>query len=115
MTSETVEMGWPEGTRVRVGVPADQPKAAIAALKKLLPGCEAVRSARLGLMEVVRPDGSSLFAYTIGLEAGADFDGARDKVANALRDVPAGRWPISVLPLEGPYFSEQSIEFYRRA
>ena len=114
MSNRVVVVSVPPGTRMRIGVPAEQPEHAINALVKLFSGSENVLSARLGLMEILLPDGKSDFSYTIGVEVIADQDNIHRKMFDVLRSVPGGRWPISVVPVTAQYFTHQAIVFYRR-
>ena len=114
MSNRAVEVSVPAGTRIRIGVPAEQPEHAVNALVMLFSGSEDVLSARLGLMETLLPDGKSDFSYTIGVEVIADQDNIHRKMLDVLRSVPGGRWPISVVPVTAQYFTDQAIVFYRR-
>jgi len=67
MNNRVLEVSVPAGTRMRIGVPAEQPEHAINALVKLFSETENVLSARLGLMEILLPEGKSDFSYTIGI------------------------------------------------
>ncbi len=114
MDNRVVEVSVPAGTRMRIGVPAEQPDHAISALVKLFSGNEEVLSARLGLMEILLPGGKSDFSYTIGVEVIAHQDDIRRKTLDVLRSVPGGRWPIALVPVTAQYFTDQAIVFYRR-
>ena len=114
MSNRVEEVSIPAGTRMRIGVPAERPEQAINALVKLFSGSESVLSARLGLMEILLPDGKSDVSYTIGVEVIADRDEIQRKTFDVLRSVPGGRWPIAVVPVTARYFTDQAIVFYRR-
>ncbi len=113
MTNRILEVSIPEGTRMRIGVPAERPERAIGALVKLFSQTNTVISARLGLMEILLPEGRSDFSYTIGIEATSDHENIRQKALNVLRSNPGGRWPIAVVPATPQYFTNEAIVFYR--
>jgi hypothetical protein len=79
-------------------VPAEKPQAAIDALITFFSEMENVVSARLGLMEILHPDGNSEFTYTVGIQCSSDEQDTIRKAVEVLRTVPAGRWPISIFP-----------------
>lgn len=114
MTNRIVEVSVPAGTRMRIGVPAEKPEQAINALVAFFSVTDAVTSARLGLMELLLPEGKSDFSYTVGIEATSDRESIHQKTLDILRSVPGGRWPISVVPVTAQYFTDQAIVFYRR-
>ena len=99
---------------MRIGVPAEQPEHAINALVKLFSETENVLSARLGLMEILLPEGKSDFSYTIGIEVASDKENIHRRTLDVLRSIPGGRWPIAVVPVTAQYFTDQAIVFYRR-
>lgn len=72
MSNRIEEATLPAGTKIRVGIPGDKPVEAIAALFALFSTKENVVYAGLGLMEVIDPDGTSEFSYTIGIECSSD-------------------------------------------
>jgi len=114
MSNRVLEVSVPAGTRMRIGVPAEQPEHAINALVKVFSETENVLSARLGLMEILLPEGKSDFSYTIGIEVAYDKENIHRKTLDVLRSVPGGRWPIAVVPVTAQYFTDQAIVFYRR-
>lgn len=102
----------PAGSKIRVGRPAEKPEEAIEALLTLFANKDNVLSARLGLMEIQYPNGSTEFTYTIGIECSADETTIIQEAINIVSNVPAGRWPISIVPPTAPYFSNEAIVFY---
>lgn len=104
----------PAGSTIRVGVPAERPEQAIDALRKLFAEKDNVVSARLGLMEIVYPDGNSVFTYTIGIDCAQDELSTIQQAVATLTTVPEGRWPISVVPSTNQYFSADAIVFFKR-
>jgi SseB protein C-terminal domain len=114
MNNRMVEVSVPAGTRMRIGVPAEKPEQVISALVAFFSATDAVTSARLGLMEILLPGGKSDFSYTIGIEATSDRARIHQKTLDILRSVPAGRWPIAVVPSTPQYFTKDAIVFYRR-
>ncbi|MGH9875666.1 MAG: enhanced serine sensitivity protein SseB C-terminal domain-containing protein, partial [Pyrinomonadaceae bacterium] len=64
MSNRAEELNIPAGARIRIGVPAEKPQEAIDALTTLFSEMPNVVSARLGLMEILSPDGTSEFNYT---------------------------------------------------
>ncbi len=115
MNNRVEEASIPAGARIRIGVPAERPQAAIDALITLFSGMENVVSARLGLMEILHPDGNSEFTYTVGIQCSAGHDDTIQQVVEVLRSVPAGRWPISIFPPTNQYFTKEAILFFGRA
>jgi len=115
MNNRVEEANIPAGATIRIGVPAERPEAAISALIKLFSGIENVMSARLGLMEILHPDGNSEFTYTVGIQCSAGHEDVIQQAVAVLRSVPAGRWPISIFPLTGQYFTKEAILFFARA
>ena len=86
MIDRITQANLPAGTSIRIGVPAEQPQEAIAALIKLFSEKDNVFSARLGLMEILRADTPSEFTYTIGIEcASGEGDIIKAAIVNALR------------------------------
>jgi hypothetical protein len=102
----------PEGSKIKVGRPAEKPEEAIEALLTLFENKDTVLSARLGLMEIQYPDGATEFTYTIGIECSGDERTIIEEAVNIVSNVPAGRWPISIVPPTTPYFSNEAIVFY---
>jgi hypothetical protein len=102
----------PAGSRIRVGAPAERPQEAIDILLQLFAQNRNVVSARLGLMEIFYPDGRTEFSYTIGIECSEDATAVTREAIDAISTVRSARWPISVVPAEGPYFSKDAIVFY---
>ena len=102
----------PAGTRIRTGVPAERPEAALAALVNLFSARDDVISGRLGLMEVFDAGGSSEFSYTIGIECSGDVDAILRCAAEALESVPTERWPIDLMPFTREYFPPEAIVFF---
>jgi hypothetical protein len=113
MANRIVEISVPAGTRVRIGVPAERPEHAIKALEQLFSETEAVLSAKLGLMEIVHPEGKSDFSYTIGIEASSDQENIERRALEVLSAVSRDRWPISLVPVTTKHFTDQAIVFYR--
>lgn len=104
----------PAGSKIRVGRPAEKPEEAIKALLTLFANRDTVLSARLGLMEILYPDGVTEFTYTIGIECSGDETTIIQEAINIVSNVPAGRWPISIVPPTTPYFSNEAIVFYTK-
>ncbi|MBT2323172.1 enhanced serine sensitivity protein SseB C-terminal domain-containing protein [Variovorax paradoxus] len=97
-----------------IGVPAEQPVEALASLRELFEGLHDVLEARLGLMEVHPPKGEPFFTYTVGWRMEREGEDISPKVIEALRQVPMGRWPISIFPLRADYFTNEAIAFFTR-
>ena len=114
MNNHIVEFTATSETKIRIGVPADQPKEAIEALIRLFSEMKNVSSARLGLMEILQADGNSQFSYTIGVTCSSDEEHVTQKALNVLSSTPTGRWPISVVPATSQYFTQESIVFFER-
>lgn len=104
----------PAGTTIRIGVPAERPEQAIDALVNFLAEKDNVVSARLGLMEILHPDGRSEFTYTMGIQCSVAECETVQQAIETLQTVPAGRWPISVVPPTSQYFSKDAIVFFRK-
>jgi hypothetical protein len=105
----------PAGARIRTGAPAERPQAAIDALIKLFSERQNVISARLGLMEILHPDGTSEFTYTIGVQCSSDEQATIQQAVEVLQSAPAGRWPISIFPPTNQYFTKDAIVFFGQA
>lgn len=114
MSNQVLDVSVPEGTKIRIGVPAEQPDEAIAALKKLFLTMHNVLGARLGLMEMLYADNTSQFSYTIGIHCESGEENTAQEALRVLRSVPTGRWPISIVPLTAQYFTQEAIVFYER-
>lgn len=114
MSNQVIDVSIPEGTRIRIGVPAEQPDEDIAALKKLFLTMHNVLGARLGLMEMLHADNTSRFSYTIGIRCESDDENTAQEALRVLRSVPTGRWPISIVPLTAQYFTQEAVVFYER-
>jgi hypothetical protein len=115
MSNQVIEVTVPEGTKVRIGVPSEQPEEAIAALKKLFLSMRSVLGAHLGLMEMLYVDGTSQFSYTIGIHCESGRENIEQEALRVLQSVPTGRWPISIVPLTAQYFTQEAIVFYVRS
>jgi hypothetical protein len=105
----------PAGARIRIGAPAERPQAAIDALIKLFSEKQNVISARLGLMEMLYPDGKSEFTYTVGIQCSSDEQATIQQAVEVLQSAPAGRWPISIFPPTNQYFTKDAVVFFGRA
>jgi len=115
MESHVVTLEFARATQVRLGVPPDRPEDAIRALVALFADCPNVVSARLGLMEVLPEDQASYFTYVVGIECDGRARGVEQKALAVLREVPAGRLPIAVVPPTARFFTREAIVFYSRA
>jgi len=51
---------------------------------------ENVVSARLGLMEILHPNGNSEFTYTVGIKCSSDEQNTIQQAVEVLRSVPCG-------------------------
>ena len=100
---------------MRIGVPGEEPVEAIAALKAFFTLHSQVRQAKLGLMEVLQPDGGSYFTYTVGWLASSDEASIKQKVLEVLQTAPMGRWPISIVPVTDQFFTSEAPVFYTSA
>src|SRR5262245_56122642 len=98
MINRLKEDAFPAGTSIRIGVPAEQPQEAIAALIRMFSERDNVRSAQLGLMEILRPGSTGEFSYTIGIECASHEEETVTAALETLKHVPTGRWPISICP-----------------
>ena len=114
MIDRITQANLPAGTSIRIGVPAEQPQEAIAALIKLFSEKDNVLFARLGLMEILRADTRSEFTYTIGIECASGEGDIIKAAIEALESVTTGRWPISICPVTSQYFTPEAMVFYRR-
>jgi hypothetical protein len=114
MINRIKEGDLPAGTSIRIGVPAEQPQEVIAALIRVFSEKENVRSARLGLMEVLVPGKPSELAYTVGIECASHEEDTIIAAVEALKHVPTGRWPISICPATSQFFTPEAIVFFRR-
>lgn len=114
MVKVVTEATLPAGSSIRIGVPAEQPEDAIAALRKVFFENDNVISARLGLMEILHPNGPSEFTYTIGIQCEPDEQDIITTALDALQSVSAGRWPISICPLTSQFFTPEAIVFFRK-
>ncbi len=112
--NKVLEGTFPTGTRVLIGVPAEQPAEALASLRKLFEDLHDVVEARLGLMEVHLPNGESFFTYTLGWQMRCEDEDISPKVIETLQQAPMGRWPISIFPLQDAYFTKEAIAFFTR-
>ncbi len=115
MSNRIEETNIPAGARIRIGAPAERPQAAIDALIKLFSERQNVISARVGLMEILHPDGKSEFTYTVGIQCSADEQATIQQAVKVLQSAPAGRWPISIFPPTNQYFTKDAIVFFSRA
>ena len=114
MVNRIKRVDLPPGTSIRIGVPGEQPEEAIAALIRVFSEKEDVRSARLGLMEVLAPGKPSEFTYTVGIECASHEEDTVIAAVEALKHVPTGRWPISICPATSQFFTPEAIVFFRR-
>jgi hypothetical protein len=65
---------------------------------------ENVVSARLGLTEILYPDGNSEFTYTVGIECSSDEQEAIQQAVEVLRSVPPSvATPFFVWQLKGEF------------
>lgn len=103
---------FPAGTKLRLGVPSEQPEEAINALVKLFSAKKNVELACLGLMEIISPNGESKFTYTIGFQCSFDERKTITDAVEILKHVPTGRWEISIVPLSDTFFSPEAIVFF---
>lgn len=115
MESHVVTLEFARATQVRLGVPEDRPTAALMALGELFAECPRVVSARLGLMEVLPEDREGYFTYTVGIECEGDAREVEQRALAVLRDVPAGRWPIAIVPPTARFVPRDAVVFYTRA
>ena len=115
MSNRVKEANIPVGARIRIGNPAERPQAAIEKLVALFSGMGNVISARLGMMEILSPNGDSELAYTVGIHCSSDEQETIQQAVEVLQSAPAGRWPISIFPPTSQYFTKEAIVFYRRA
>ena len=114
MTSHVVTLEFAKATQVRISAPADQPTDALRALVGLFANSPSVVSGRLGLMEVLPEDQPSYFTYVIGIECDGSARRVEQKALAVLREVPAGRLPISLVPPTARFFTREAIVFYSR-
>lgn len=115
MPSHVIEVEIPVGSKVRIGVPAQQPEQAIAALQTHFRAREAVEAAYLGMMEVSPPNGAPYFTFSVGIRCEASGLAAEERAAlDVLVNVPLEQLPISVLPLTDAYFTHEAFRFYER-
>jgi hypothetical protein len=112
MSNRIEETNIPAGTRIRTGAPAERPQAALDGLIKLFSQKQNVISARLGLMEMLYPDGKSEFTYTVGIQCSSDEQATIQQAVEVLQSAPAGRWPISIFPPTNQYFTKDAIVFF---
>jgi hypothetical protein len=112
MSNRIEETNIPAGTRIRTGAPAEKPQAALDALSKLFLEKQNVISARLGLMEMLYPDGKSEFTYAIGIQCSSDEAPTIQQAVEVLQSAPPGRWPISIFPPTNQYFTKDAIIFF---
>ncbi len=115
MSNRIEETTIPAGTTISIGAPAERPQAALDALIKIFSEGQNVISARLGLMEMRYPGGKSEFTYTIGIQCSSDEQTTIRQAAEALQAAPPGRWPISICPPTGQYFTKDAIVFFGSA
>jgi SseB protein C-terminal domain len=113
MKNHAIEVDIPTGTRMRLGVPAELPTIAIAALVELFSGMDNVVRARLGLMEKVSQEGVGAFSYTIGFECLDNKERTEEEVLHVLQQIPMGRWPIAIVPPN--LLTAEAIVFYTRS
>lgn len=115
MNNTTINYEIPEVSIVRKGVPAEEPNAAIAALKQHFQTRPKVAKAFLGLMEIVPPGQEGQFTYTVGIVCDDGSDPDEDAEAyKVLRRTPLGRWPVSVFPKTSDFFTLEAVCFYDR-
>lgn len=115
MTHPLRTVTFDKPTTVRLGVPADQPVEALEALVELFSRSPEVVSGRLGLMEVLPEGEASYFTYVVGIECDGDAHGTEERALSLLQKVPAGRFPISVVPPTEQFFTRKAIVFYSRS
>ena len=114
MINRITEGDLPAGTSIRIGVPAEQPQEAIAALIRVFSEKDNVLSARLGLMEILPAGKPSEFTYTIGIDCASGEEDIVMAAVEALKYVPTGRWPISICPATSQFFTPEAVVFFRR-
>jgi len=117
MTNKIITADIKPGSRIRTGVPNDEPVEALQALCRHLSSRPAVVAARLGLMEVFdEEDTPGFFTYTVGItcESDSQCESEMDMAMKAIVNSPTGRWPISFLPPSSTYFTPESRVFYQR-
>jgi hypothetical protein len=114
MTSHVVTLEFAKATQVRISVPADRPTRALTALARLFADCPNVVSGRLGLMEVLPEDQPSYFTYVIGIECEGGARRVEQKALAVLREAPAGRFPVSIVPPTARFFTREAVVFYSR-
>lgn len=112
MNNQLEEATLPAGSKIRVGPPADKPQEAIDALIALFSTKDNVLSAGLGLMEVIYPDKTSEFTYTIGIKCSSDEASTIRQALEVLQTVPTGRWPITVIPARSQFFAQDVPLFF---
>src|SRR6266851_1282558 len=105
MSNGAKKSSIPAGAKIRTGVPAERPQAALDALIALFSKMDNVVSARLGLIEILYADGNSEFTYAIGIQCSTGEQETIDQAVEVLQSVPAGRWSISVFPPTSQYFT----------
>jgi len=114
MTSHVVTLEFAKATQVRISAPAEQPTEALKALVGLFAVSPNVVAGRLGLMEVLPEDQPSYFTYVIGIECEGGVRRTEQKALALLREVPAGRLPISIVPPTARFFTREALVFYSR-
>jgi len=115
MTHQRVAVTFEKPTKVRLGVPADQPVEALRALVGLFSKSPEVVSGRLGLMEVLPEGQASYFTYVVGIECDRDAHDVEERAVALLQESPAGRFPISVVPPTEQFLTREAIVFYSRS
>jgi hypothetical protein len=114
MTNHIVEFTASEDTKIRIGVPATQPKEAIEALIRLFSEMENVLSARLGLMEILHSEGNSIFTYIIGITCTSKQEVVNQQAIEVLQLAHNGDGPICIVPPTEQYFTDEAIVFFKR-
>jgi hypothetical protein len=101
---------------VQVGLPAEEPTEALAALTNHFKSRPHVRSAALGLIRFLDAPPPLAFSYTIGITCSTDKQREEEDelAAQALKaaGVSTSRWPICFLPPRTRYFHPDARRFY---
>jgi hypothetical protein len=115
MPNHFIDFDIPVGSKLRIGVPAEQPEQSISALQAHFLVRKAVEAAYLGMIQVSPPHKEPYFTFSVGIHCdAAAFAEEQSAALDVLFKIPAEQLPVSVLPFTEAYFTQEAIRFYER-
>ena len=115
MFNYLAEVDIPIGSKLRIGVPAEQPENSIRVLQSHFLSRQAVKAAYFGMIQVSPPNSEIYFTFSVGILCEEkDFQEEQRSALETLVKVPSEQLPVTVLPFSEEYFTDESILFYER-